>query len=88
MRGAQWHAKRGMSLLAIKFIGRWPSDVVEAYVESAIEGQACLDAWVEKDVMRSAGKEDGDVCGGVLAVSQSSMVHAVLIGDVTMWLFV
>eukprot|EP00971_Amphidinium_carterae_P230985 4583578-Amphidinium_carterae.1 len=42
MRGrAQWHAKRGMSLWAIKFIGRWASDVIEAYVENAVEGQAC-----------------------------------------------
>eukprot|EP00971_Amphidinium_carterae_P175753 3483759-Amphidinium_carterae.1 len=27
--GVQWHAKRGMGLWAIKFIGRWASDVVE-----------------------------------------------------------
>eukprot|EP00971_Amphidinium_carterae_P122112 2418005-Amphidinium_carterae.1 len=71
-----------MSLWAIKFIGRWASDVVEAYVENAIEGQACLDALGEKEVKTNGDKVNGDLYGGVRAASRSTVVHAVLIGEV------
>eukprot|EP00971_Amphidinium_carterae_P312622 6213752-Amphidinium_carterae.1 len=34
--GAQWHARRGVPIWAIKVLGRWKSDAVDVYLGEAL----------------------------------------------------